>query len=42
MLTSGLILLRTPEYEFIGDETERGVKDSDEAFSDDENDMLKE
>ena len=42
MLTSGLILLRTPEYEFILDETERGVKVSDEAFSDDENDMLKE
>ncbi len=37
-----LILLRTPEYEFILDETERGVKVSDEAFSDDEDDMLKE
>ncbi|MCP4368789.1 MAG: hypothetical protein GY797_11855, partial [Deltaproteobacteria bacterium] len=37
-----LILLRTPEYEFILDETERGVKISDEAFSDDEDDMLKE
>ena len=36
-----LILLRTPEYEFILDETERGVKVSDEAFSDDEDDMLK-
>ena len=37
-----LIFLRTPEYEFILDETERGVKVSDEAFSDDEDDMLKE
>jgi len=37
-----LILFRTPEYEFILDETERGVKVSDEAFSDDEEDMLKE
>ncbi|MCP4624381.1 MAG: hypothetical protein GY850_12730 [bacterium] len=37
-----LILLRTPKYEFILDETERGVKVSDEAFSDDEDDMLKE
>ena len=37
-----LILLRTPEYEFILDETERGVKVSDEAFSDDDEDMLKE
>jgi len=37
-----LILLRSPEYEFILDETERGVKVSDEAFSDDEDDMLKE
>ena len=37
-----LILLRTPEYEFILDETEHGVKVSDEAFSDDEDDMLKE
>jgi hypothetical protein len=37
-----LILLRTPEYEFILDETERGVKVSDEAFSDDEDDLLKE
>jgi len=37
-----LILLRTPEYEFILDETERGVKVSDDAFSDDEDDMLKE
>jgi hypothetical protein len=37
-----LILLRTPEYEFILDETERGVKVSVEAFSDDEDDMLKE
>jgi len=37
-----LILLRTPEYELILDETERGVKVSDEAFSDDEDEMLKE
>jgi hypothetical protein len=37
-----LILLRTPEYEFILDETERGVKVSDEAFMDEEDDMLKE
>jgi hypothetical protein len=29
-----LILLRTPEYEFILDETERGVKVSDEALMD--------
>jgi hypothetical protein len=36
-----LILLRTPEYEFILDETERGVKVSDEAFPDSEDDMLK-
>ena len=42
MLASGLILLRTPGYEFIFDETERGVKVSDEAFSEDENDMLEE
>ena len=35
-----LILLRTPEYEFILDETERGVKVSAEALSDDEDDML--
>ena len=37
-----LILLRTPEYEFILDETENGVKVSDEAFSDDEDNKLKE
>jgi hypothetical protein len=37
-----LILLRTPEYESILDETERGVKVSDEAWLDDEDDMLKE
>jgi len=37
-----LILLRTPEYEFILDEAERGVKVSDEALADDEDDMLKE
>ena len=34
-----LILLRTPEYEFILDETERGVKVSDEAFSEDRRDL---
>jgi hypothetical protein len=37
-----LILLRTPEYEIILDETERGVKVSDEALMDEEDDMLKE
>ena len=37
-----LILLRTPGYESILDETERGVKVSDEAWLDDEDDMLKE
>jgi hypothetical protein len=37
-----LILLRTPEYEFMLDETERGVKASDEALVDEEDDMLKE
>ena len=37
-----LILLRTPEYEFILDETERRVKVSDEALSVDEDDLLKE
>ena len=37
-----LILLRTPEYEIILDEAERGVKVSDEALADDEDDMLKE
>ena len=37
-----LILLRTPEYEFVLDETERGVKVSDEALLADEEDMLKE
>ena len=36
-----LILMRTPEYEFILDETERGVKVSDEALLDEEDDMLK-
>ncbi len=35
-----LILMRTPEYEFVLDETERGVKVSDEALLDDEDDML--
>ena len=42
MLTSGLIHLRTPKYEFILDKTERGEKVSDEAFWDGENTMLKE
>ena len=37
-----LILLRTPEYEYILDETERGVKVSDETLLDNEDDMLKE
>jgi hypothetical protein len=37
-----LILMRTPKYEYILDETERGVKVSDEALLDDENGMLKE
>ena len=37
-----LILMRTQEYEFILDETERGVKVSDEALMDEEDDMLKE
>ena len=37
-----LILMRTPKYEFILDETERGVIVSDEALPDDEDGMLKE
>ena len=37
-----LILMRTPEYEIILDESERGVKVTDEALADDEDDMLKE
>ncbi len=36
-----LILMRTPEYEFILDEAERGVNVSDEAWRDDEDDILK-
>jgi hypothetical protein len=36
-----LILMRTPEYEFMLDEVERGVNVSDEAWRDDENDILK-
>ena len=36
-----LILMRTPEYEIILDEAERGVKVSDEALADDKDDMLK-
>jgi len=37
-----LILMRTPKYEFFLDETERGVKVSDETWLDDEDDLLKE
>jgi len=37
-----LILMRTPLYEFILDEAERGVKVSDEAWLNDEDEMLKE
>ena len=37
-----LILMRTPKYEFAFDEAERGVKVSDEACSDDIDDLLKE
>gem|GEM_PF-497708 len=36
-----LILMRTPKYEFILDEAERGVNVSDEAWRDDEDDILK-
>ena len=36
-----LILMQTPEYEFMLDEVERGVNVSDEAGRDDENDILK-
>ena len=35
-----LILIRTPEYEILLDESERGVKVSDEDWIDDEEDML--
>jgi len=35
-----LILMRTPKYESVLDETERGVKVSDETWMDDEDDML--
>ena len=35
-----LILMRTPKYESVLDETERGVKVSDETWIDDEDDML--
>jgi hypothetical protein len=35
-----LILMRTPKYEFYLDEIERGVKVSDEAWLNDEDDML--
>ena len=37
-----LILLRTPKYEFMLDESERGVKVSDEALLDEEDTMLEE
>jgi hypothetical protein len=35
-----LILIRTPEYEFALNEAERGVNVSDEAWHDDEDDIL--
>jgi len=35
-----LTLLRTPKYEFIMDESERGAKVSFEDFPDDENELL--
>ena len=34
--------MRSPKYEFYLDEIERGVKVSDEAWTDDEDDMLEE
>ena len=34
--------MRTPKYEFVFDEGERGVRVSDEAWLHDEDDMLKE
>jgi hypothetical protein len=37
-----LIFMRTPKYESFLDETERGVKVSDEAWLDDIDDLLKE
>jgi len=37
-----LILMRTPKYELVFDEGERGVRVSDEAWLYDEDDMLKE
>ena len=36
-----LILMRTPEYEILLDESERGVKVSGEDWIDDEEEMLK-
>ena len=36
-----LILMRTPEYEVLLEESERGVKVSDEAWLNDEDDMLR-
>ena len=37
-----LMLLRTPKYEFILDDTERGVNVSYDDFPDDEDDLLEE
>lgn len=37
-----LILIRAPQYEFIFDEAERGVEVSDDAWLNDEYEMLKE
>ena len=37
-----LILMRTPQYEFIFNEAEHGVKVSDEAWLNDEDEILKE
>ena len=36
-----LILMRTPKYEVLLDESEHGVKVSDEAWLNDEDDMLR-
>lgn len=36
-----LILMRTPKFEVLLDESERGVKVSDEAWLNDEDDMLR-
>ena len=37
-----LILMRTPKYEFVFDEAEHGVRVSDEAWVNGEDDILKE